>query len=127
MPSPRLLRPLRAASTAALALALAAPPAFADTPPPRSGEPNPAATDAPAAVDAADAPNIPVPPLALVLGPLAMWPAPVKYRIYFGEPLHFEGDPNDDDAVIAKKVAVVKGAIQELLDRGLAERRGVFI
>ncbi len=74
-----------------------------------------------------NAPNIPMPPLALLLGPLAMWPAPVKYRIYFGEPLTFEGDPNDDDAVIAKKVAVVQGAIQKLMDRGLRERRGVFI
>ena len=74
-----------------------------------------------------NAPNIPIPPLALLLGPLAMLPAPVKYRIYFGEPMHFEGDPNDDDAVIAKQVAQVKGAIQELLDRGLRERAGVFI
>ncbi|MCO4761064.1 MAG: acyltransferase family protein [Myxococcales bacterium] len=74
-----------------------------------------------------NAPNIPIAPLALVLGPLAMWPAPVKYRIYFGEPLYFEGDANDDDAVIAKKVAVVTSAIEKLVARGLEERRGVFI
>ncbi|HAN32291.1 MAG TPA: glycerol acyltransferase [Myxococcales bacterium] len=74
-----------------------------------------------------NAPTIPLPPLALLLGPLAMVPAPVKYRIYFGEPMSFEGDPNDDDAVIAKLVAEVKGAIQDLMDRGLRERAGIFI
>ena len=72
-------------------------------------------------------PSIPLPPLALVLGPLAMLPAPVKYRIYFGEPLHFTGDPNDDDAVIARKVAVVTAAVEALVSRGLAERKGIFI
>ncbi len=72
-------------------------------------------------------PSIPLPPLGLILGPFAMWPAPVKYRIYFGEPLHFEGDPNDDDAIIAKKVAVVTTAVEALVARGLKERKGVFI
>jgi 1-acyl-sn-glycerol-3-phosphate acyltransferase len=60
------------------------------------------------------------------LGPLGLWPLPVKYRIYFGEPLHFEGAPSDEDAVIQQKVDTVRHAIEALFKRGLAERRGVF-
>jgi 1-acyl-sn-glycerol-3-phosphate acyltransferase len=60
------------------------------------------------------------------LGPLGMLPLPVKYRLYFGEPMCFEGDASEEDAVIAGKVERVKQAIQELLERGLREREGVF-
>ena len=74
-----------------------------------------------------NAPSFPLPPLALLVGPLAMCPMPVKYRLYFGEPMRFEGDANDDDAVIAGKVNEVRGAIDRLLQRGLRERKGIFI
>jgi len=60
------------------------------------------------------------------LGPLGMLPLPVKYRIYFGEPLRFEGDSSDEDAVVQKHVDVVKKSITDMFRRGLAERRGVF-
>lgn len=60
------------------------------------------------------------------LGPLGLLPLPVRYHLYFGEPLHFEGSPSDEDAVIEAKVEQVKGAIQALLERGLREREGVF-
>jgi len=60
------------------------------------------------------------------LGPLGLLPLPVKYRIHFGEPILFEGDPTDEDAVIEGKVDRVKAAISELLDQGRRERRGVF-
>ena len=72
-------------------------------------------------------PSMPITPLMPLLGPLAMLPSPVKYRIYYGEPLHFDGDPNDDESVIAPKVAQVKEAIQAMLDHGLQERRGFFV
>jgi 1-acyl-sn-glycerol-3-phosphate acyltransferase len=61
-----------------------------------------------------------------LLGPLGLLPMPVKYRIYFGEPLDFEGDPSDEDSVIEEKVEVVKSHIKALLDRGVDERKGVF-
>ena len=61
------------------------------------------------------------------LGPLAMLPAPVKYRVYFGEPLRFEGDANDDEAVIAAKVAEVKSTIQRMIDHGLQTRKGILV
>ncbi len=72
-------------------------------------------------------PSFPIPPMALLVGPLAMVPMPVKYRLYYGEPMHFEGDANDDDAVIAAKVKQVRQAIEKLVQRGLSERKGVFI
>jgi len=72
-------------------------------------------------------PAAPLTPLMPLLGPIAMLPAPVKYRVYFGEPMRFDGDANDDDAVIATKVAEVKQAIATLIERGLAERKGIFI
>jgi 1-acyl-sn-glycerol-3-phosphate acyltransferase len=61
-----------------------------------------------------------------LLGPLGLLPLPVKYRIYFGKPLRFEGDPDDEDAVIDRKVERVVDAIQSMLDRGLRERPGIF-
>ncbi len=60
----------------------------------------------------------------LLLGLVA--PLPVRYRIYFGEPLSFEGDHDDDDSVIEEKVWTVKAAIQSLIGRGLQEREGIF-
>lgn len=60
------------------------------------------------------------------LGPLGYLPLPVKYRIRFGDPIHFEGDPQEDDAAIEEKVERVKDRIRRLLDAGLAERRSWF-
>lgn len=77
----------------------------------------------------ASALGLPALPITLTfpwLGPLGMLPMPVKYRIYFGEPIEFEGDPSDEDAVIEEKVERVKGEIQSLLDRGVHERKGIF-
>jgi len=59
-------------------------------------------------------------------GPLGLLPRPVKYRIYFGEPLLFEGDPSDEDAHVQEKVDVVRAAIERGFERGLRERRGIF-
>ncbi|MBV72092.1 MAG: glycerol acyltransferase [Myxococcales bacterium] len=73
--------------------------------------------------------GIPAFPLIVnLLVPVLGWlPLPVKYRIYFGRPLYFEGDPEEDDIEIGKKVAVVKAAIDGLLKRGLSERDGYFL
>lgn len=53
-------------------------------------------------------------------------PLPVKYRIYFGDPMHFTGRPDDEDSELDKRVQAVRSAIQSMLDRGLEERRHVF-
>ena len=51
---------------------------------------------------------------------------PVKYHLWFGEPLLFEGDAWDRDAVIEEKIERVREAIRALLERGRAERGGIF-
>lgn len=70
------------------------------------------------------APSLPLIPQLLIPG--GQLPLPTKYRIAFGEPLHFEGDPDDEDAIVGEKVARVSGAIDALLRDGLARRRSIF-
>lgn len=53
-------------------------------------------------------------------------PLPTKYHIYFGEPLRFTGQSDDEDSELDKKVRTVKTAIQTMLNQGLKERQGVF-
>lgn len=58
---------------------------------------------------------------------LGLWvPLPTKYRLYFGEPMVFSGDPDDDDAAIEEKVWRVRATIQSMVNRGLKERRAIF-
>jgi 1-acyl-sn-glycerol-3-phosphate acyltransferase len=60
-------------------------------------------------------------------GPLgAAFALPVKYHIHFGEPLEFDGDANDEDAIIREKVDVVQASVADLLARGREERRSIF-
>lgn len=65
-------------------------------------------------------PIMPVPPF------LPIVPFPTKYRIYFGEPMLFEGDHDDDDEVVRKHVRVVENAITSMIQVGLKERKGIF-
>lgn len=65
-------------------------------------------------------PVVPYPPFV----PLV--PLPVKYRLYFGEPLHFEGDADDDDEILEEQVRTVKNRIQSMIYLGLRERSHVF-
>jgi 1-acyl-sn-glycerol-3-phosphate acyltransferase len=71
-------------------------------------------------------PAFPVTPTFPWLGPLGLLPLPVRYHLYFGVPMHFEGDADEDDAAIERRVEDVRAAIEALLQRGLAERPGVF-
>lgn len=70
-------------------------------------------------------PALPITPTFPLLGPLGMLPLPVKYHFYFGQPIHFDGD-EDDDRSIDRKVESVKDAIHGLFEQGLKERTGVF-
>lgn len=65
-------------------------------------------------------PVMPIPPFFPIV------PLPTKYRIYFGEPLYFEGDPDDDDEAMAERVKAVKHSIQSMLRIGLKDRQHVF-
>jgi 1-acyl-sn-glycerol-3-phosphate acyltransferase len=68
------------------------------------------------------APFLPVPATPL--------PLPVHYHIYYGEPLalHEGLDPfaADDPAVVTAAALRVRDAVAALIERGLAERPGVF-
>jgi 1-acyl-sn-glycerol-3-phosphate acyltransferase len=74
-------------------------------------------------------------PLARLLGfpafpitpTILPFPLPARYQIRFGEPLRFSGSADEDDAELEKKVAVVERAVSALLDRGLSERRSVYL
>ncbi len=72
------------------------------------------------------APYAPVSPLLPLLGPLAYFPLPVKFRVYFGEPMEFTGPFDDEDAIIQAKVDKVAARIQQMIDDGLRARRSVF-
>jgi len=78
-------------------------------------------------------PAFPITPMWPLLGPLGLIPLPVKYRIYFGEPMTFEGYYNDGDEIIGEKVEQVKDRIRSMIESGLAERRqrgaiaGIFL
>jgi len=54
------------------------------------------------------------------------FPLPSRYRLWFGEPMRFEGSPDDEDAALEEKVDRVKAAVTALLARGLEERPHVF-
>jgi 1-acyl-sn-glycerol-3-phosphate acyltransferase len=76
---------------------------------------------------AAKALNLPVFPIVpQLLVPGGQLPLPTKYRLYFGEPMRFFGDPDDADGVVADKVWLVRKAITHLLAEGLKARRSVF-
>ncbi len=74
-------------------------------------------------------------PLARLLGfpafpitpTILPFPLPSRYQIRFGEPMRFTGSPDDDDAELERKVARVQEAVKALVDRGLAERKSVYL
>lgn len=72
------------------------------------------------------APAFPITPTFPLLGPLGLLPLPVKYHISFGAPLRFTGNPHDEDTVVERMVGEVRGAMMDLIERGLRDRRGVF-
>ena len=67
-----------------------------------------------------------LPAFPLIVPQLLPLPLPVKYRIWFGEPLYFEGDGDDDDDVVAAHVKKVRHTIQRMLEHGLMQREGIF-
>jgi 1-acyl-sn-glycerol-3-phosphate acyltransferase len=72
-------------------------------------------------------PYLPIPPLLPFLGPLAFLPLPTRFYLRFGEPMHFSGPFDDEDAVIDAKVAQVKERIETLIASGRERRKSVFV
>lgn len=61
-------------------------------------------------------PYWPVPPHLIPL------PLPLSCEIYYGEPLHFEGDGSESDERILNNIHEVKENIRDLINRGLERR-----
>ncbi len=68
------------------------------------------------------APSFPITPTFPWLLGLGLIPYPVRIRVYFGEPMEFTGDPNEEDSVVDEKVLLVRRRVQELLRKGLKDR-----
>jgi 1-acyl-sn-glycerol-3-phosphate acyltransferase len=62
--------------------------------------------------------------------PATLVPLPVRYHIYYGKPIplneEFTPEAADDPVVVRGAALRVKAAVQELIERGLRERKGVF-
>jgi 1-acyl-sn-glycerol-3-phosphate acyltransferase len=74
-------------------------------------------------------PYLPVTPTFPLLGPAGLLPAPTKWKIFFGEPIDLEGyapASADDEILVGRLTERVRGAIQTMLDRAVAERRSVW-
>jgi 1-acyl-sn-glycerol-3-phosphate acyltransferase len=74
-------------------------------------------------------PYLPVTPTFPLLGPAGLLPAPTKWKIFFGEPIDLEGyapASADDEILVGRLTERVRGAIQSMLDRAVAERRSVW-
>jgi 1-acyl-sn-glycerol-3-phosphate acyltransferase len=72
------------------------------------------------------APAFPITLTFPALGLLGVLPLPVKYRIVIGPPMHFSGNPHDEDAVIETKVQKVRDEMRAMIERGLRARRSIF-
>jgi 1-acyl-sn-glycerol-3-phosphate acyltransferase len=83
------------------------------------------------------APAFNIKPLARLLGtpafPLMPFPPffpaiplPSRYRVTFGEPMWFEGDPDQDDDELRPAVTQVRNTIQSMIHLGLKARRHIF-
>jgi 1-acyl-sn-glycerol-3-phosphate acyltransferase len=74
-------------------------------------------------------PYFPVTPTFPLLGPLGLAPAPSKWKVFFGEPIAFEGygpEAADDEILVGRLSERVRGVIQATLDRAVGERRSVW-
>jgi 1-acyl-sn-glycerol-3-phosphate acyltransferase len=68
-----------------------------------------------------------IPALPIPIVPL---PLPVRYHLYYGEPIRLDlettPDQADDPAVVREAAGRVQAEVQALIERGLEERNGVF-
>lgn len=74
-------------------------------------------------------PYFPITPTFPFLGPAGLLPAPTKWRMRFGEPIHFDNygpEAADDHVLVGRLSERVRSSIQAMLDSGLRERRSVW-
>ena len=69
-------------------------------------------------------------PIPYLPVPATLVPLPVRYHIHYGEPIpvHEEFSPSDadDPEIVAAAALRVKKTVQDLIDKGLSMREGVF-
>ena len=62
--------------------------------------------------------------------PMVPVPLPVRYRIYYGEPIpiqeRYSPEEADDPDILALVAKEVKGCVHDLIQKGLKERVGIF-
>jgi 1-acyl-sn-glycerol-3-phosphate acyltransferase len=66
------------------------------------------------------------PAMPLIFPQLLPLPLPVKYRLWFGEPMEFKGAADEDDDTVASHVKKVKNTLQRMIANGLERRSGLF-
>ena len=71
-------------------------------------------------------PAFPITPTNPLFPGIGLFPLPSRYRIYFGKPITFDGDGNEEDELVLEKVEVVKERMQEMVNAGLDSREHVF-
>jgi len=64
--------------------------------------------------------------LQLPIPVLGLLPLPVRYRLTFGEPLRFDGDPDDEEEIIGRKADEVKAVLRELIREARNARGSIF-
>ncbi len=76
-------------------------------------------------------PFVPVTPTFPWLGLAGLLPYPVKYRIQYGEPIHFYREYGKDAALdprlVEELASRVREKVQDMVDAGLKRRTGVFV
>lgn len=74
-------------------------------------------------------PYIPVTPTFPLLGPLGLVPAPSRWRIEFGEPISLQNygpEAAEDHVLVGQLSERVRTTIQNMLDKGVRQRRSVW-
>lgn len=71
---------------------------------------------------------LPITPTFPALGPLGLIPAPTKWSVVFGEPIHFEGGPElaDDLVQVRRLNERVRTTLQAMVTEALKRRKSVL-
>jgi 1-acyl-sn-glycerol-3-phosphate acyltransferase len=74
-------------------------------------------------------PYLPVTPTFPWLGPVGLFPATTKWKIFFGDPIDLEdygAEAAEDEILVGRLNERIRSEIQGMLDRALRERRSVW-
>ncbi len=74
-------------------------------------------------------PHLPITPTFPLLGPIGLLPAPTKWKLRFGDVVHFDDHPPeaaDDEVLVGRLSDRIRANIQTMLDTTIAKRRSVF-